>query len=84
MSKINFRGGFSDRNNIMPINTQIQIDAFDERTRIKLLNLLKLQYDDACKSLGPIKFKKEFCYYMVDNIFLMPISSRNAINESLV
>ena len=84
MSKINFRGGFSDRNNLMPFNTQIQIDAFDERTRIKLLNLLKTQYENACKSLGSIKFKREFCYYMVDNIFVMPISNRNSINESLV
>lgn len=33
MAHVNKRGGFSDRNNIRPINTAIQISEFDERTR---------------------------------------------------
>ena len=40
MHKIQLRKGFSDRNKIEPINTQMQVTKFDQRTRTALSNLL--------------------------------------------
>lgn len=42
MPKISKRGGFSDRNKIKPINTEIQLKDFDKRTRIQLQNMIGL------------------------------------------
>lgn len=38
IKKVQIRNGFSDRNNINKLNEKIQIDSFDERTRIQLYN----------------------------------------------
>ena len=38
MAKVNRRGGFSDRNGIKTINTEIQLKNFDERTRTRIRN----------------------------------------------
>lgn len=37
---VQLRGGFSDRHGIKPLNTQMQINDFDERTRTVILNAL--------------------------------------------
>lgn len=39
--KVQLRGGFSDRRKINPLNTEIQINNLDERTRNKISNLFK-------------------------------------------
>ena len=39
--KVQLRGGFSDRRKINPLNTEMQIDNLDERTRNKIANLFK-------------------------------------------
>lgn len=39
--KVQLRGGFSDRRKINPLNTEIQVNDLDERTRNKIANLLK-------------------------------------------
>ena len=39
--KVQCRDGFSDRRNINPLNTEIQIKYFDECTRNRIANLLK-------------------------------------------
>jgi len=40
MAKVSKRGGFSDRNAIKPINMEVQLTEFDQRTRIQLLNMI--------------------------------------------
>ena len=45
MLQVNKRGGFSDRNGMKQINTEIQVDNFDKRTRIQLFNLFNKVYD---------------------------------------
>ena len=45
MLQANRRGGFSDRNGIKQINTEIQINDFDKRTRIQIFNLFNKIYD---------------------------------------
>lgn len=40
VKKVQIRGGFSDRNKIQPLNTEIQLHDLDERTRHALANLV--------------------------------------------
>lgn len=49
MAKVSIRDGFSDRNGIKPINTEMQLCNFDERTRNKLQNLITNCFDAAYK-----------------------------------
>ena len=45
MIPVNKRGGFSDRNGIKLLNTEIQLTDFDERTRTALFNLIVHFYE---------------------------------------
>lgn len=45
MISVNKRGGFSDRNGIKTLNTEIQLTDFDERTRTALFNLIIHLYE---------------------------------------
>ena len=45
MVPVNKRGGFSDRNGIKPLNTEIQLTDFDEHTRTALFNLIVRFYE---------------------------------------
>lgn len=47
--KVQLRGGFSDRRKINPLNTEIQVNDLDERTRNKIANLLKTWCDEIKK-----------------------------------
>lgn len=40
MLQVNVRGGFSDRNKIKPMNTEIQLKKFDARTRNQIANVI--------------------------------------------
>lgn len=44
MAKVSKRGGFSNRNAIKPINMEVQLTEFDQRTRIQLLNMINELY----------------------------------------
>lgn len=44
--KVQLRGGFSDRNNINPVNKTLQYEDFDNRTRIACVNLINKFYHD--------------------------------------
>lgn len=48
IKKVQIRNGFSDRNNIDKLNETIQIDSFDERTRIQLYNCFTYIIADNC------------------------------------
>ena len=45
MLQVNVRGGFSDRNKIKPMNTEIQLKKFDARTRNKIANVIGELYN---------------------------------------
>ena len=44
LNKVELRGGFSDRMRIKPINTEIQTDSLDDRTRVSIINCLNAVY----------------------------------------
>ena len=46
IKKVQIRNGFSDRNNIDKLNETLQIDSFDERTRIQMYNYFSYIFND--------------------------------------
>ena len=58
--KVQLRGGFSDRRKINPLNTEMQIDDLDERTRNKIANLFKEWCDEIEKNEYQIYFFKKY------------------------
>lgn len=65
--KVRVRNGFSDRNSIRPISKIMQVDEFDEDTRIVLFNSLNNILNHQIKNLGFDEDK--ICKYMTENLF---------------
>lgn len=63
--KVQLRGGFSDRRKINPLNTEIQINDLDERTRNKIANLLKRW----CDEIEKIGVEKDFFKRYLNDVF---------------
>ena len=51
MAKVSRRGGFSDRNGIKTVNVEIQLNTFDQRTRIQLQNMLSQLYKEVYRNV---------------------------------
>lgn len=65
VKKVQIRNGFSDRNKIQPLNTEIQLHDLDERTRNALANLIRKWYlFDHFQN-----FKESFCQLLVKEAF---------------
>ena len=58
--KVQLRGGFSDRRKINPLNTEMQTNDLDERTRNKIANLLKTWCDVIEKNGFEVYFFKNY------------------------
>lgn len=58
--KVQLRGGFSDRRKINPLNTEMQTNDLDERTRNKIANLLKTWCDAIEKNGYEVYFFKNY------------------------
>lgn len=65
VKKAQLRNGFSDRRNIQPLNTEIQLFDFDERTRVKIVNLIRGWYEDDCFD----DYRNDFCEKLVKEVF---------------
>lgn len=82
MLKVNRRGGFSDRQGINPINTNIQINDFDQRTRVQLFNLVSNLY----KAIYGNRYwgdtiMQEFFYYVYQEIFCETVNAGSYISD---
>ncbi len=69
---IQLRGGFSDRNKIAPVNTEIQTTDFDERTRNKLANLIRNWY----KIISNHGYSQWLCENILTNVYCEFISEQ--------
>ena len=58
--KVQLRGGFSDRRKTNPLNTKMQTNDLDERTRNKIANLLKTWCDAIEKNRYEVYFFKNY------------------------
>lgn len=75
-SMISVRGGFSDKRGIGSISNEIQVNEFDDRTRIIVSNFIRdwlesffmSQYYD-----GKQGFKNDFCKSIISNVFCCQI-----------
>lgn len=89
-NKISVRGGFSDRNGIKKINTELQYKEFDERTRIKTKNYLFRVYnlvysiDIGINNYELPRLKREFFEKIYDDIFVETICGQDGLYEERV
>lgn len=65
IKKVQVRGGFSDRRGIKPLNTKMQLDELDKRTRIGIANLLREWYDDGEFA----RYRSDFCERLLKDIY---------------
>ena len=65
IKKVQVRGGFSDRRGIKPLNTKMQLDELDKRTRIGIANLLREWYDDGKFE----QYRSDFCERLLKDIY---------------
>ena len=66
VKKVQIRNGFSDRNKIDKLNTIIQTDSFDERTRIQLYNyFVYIIEDDRHYAID----RENFYLDVLDNVY---------------
>ena len=65
IKKVQVRGGFSDRRGIKPLNTKMQLDELDKRTRIGIANLLREWYDDG----KFVQYRSDFCERLLKDIY---------------
>lgn len=85
MLKVNKRNGFSDRNKINPVNTEIQLYEFDERTRIRLNNLMMQIYKSAFEGYNifdPVP--QGFLHFVMDEIYVQPVSCGGVYDEGKI
>lgn len=73
VKKVKIRNGFSDRNKIQPLNTEIQLYDFDERTRNALANLIQKWYlfeyfQNSRENFCQLLVKEAFGEYLSDFI----------------
>lgn len=65
IKKVQVRGGFSDRRGIKSLNTKMQLDELDKRTRIGIANLLREWYDDGKFA----QYRSDFCERLLKDIY---------------
>ena len=65
IKKVQVRGGFSDRRGTKPLNTKMQLDELDKRTRIGIANLLREWYDDGKFT----QYRSDFCERLLKDIY---------------
>ena len=73
MPKINLRGGFSDRNGIKPITTEMQYKELNERTRIALTNTLNSLYHFIFGKLVDYKIETKFWNAILTKAYLQQV-----------
>lgn len=82
MLKVSKRGGFSDRNGIKPVNTEIQLKDFDERTRVQLVNMVSRLYTSTYNHAfyqndGP----QEFFKFVLGDVYAQQVDNRKIYND---
>lgn len=83
MLKVNRRGGFSDRQGIKPINTNIQIENFDKRTRVQLFNAVCNLYAGIYKSWWD-NDAQSFFLYIYQEIFCQAVNRNGSISNKQI
>ena len=83
MAKVSARGGFSDRNGIKPLNVEIQLKDFDQRTRNQLGNMISDLYAKVYnyKTYWKNSYIQAFFRFVLGEIYSEPIDTRKLYND---
>lgn len=83
MAKVSARGGFSDRNGIKPLNVEIQLKDFDQRTRNQLGNMVSDLYAKVYKNdtYWGRDYIQAFFRFVLGEIYSEPIDTRKFYND---
>ena len=86
MKKVSRRGGFSDRYGIKRENTAIQLNEFDERTRIQLWNMIMCFYQDAygCGAYYGNSWIQDFFRYILGDVYTEAVDTRKKYDDDVV
>lgn len=86
MAKVSARGGFSDRNGIKPLNVEIQLKDFDQRTRVQLQNIISQLYRNVYND--NLYYGREciqnFFRFILSDIYSEPINVRENYNDKII
>jgi len=81
LPKVQLRGGFSDRNQIKEENKTIQLNSFDERTRIAICNVLTEAFNDISELNERIGKKDEFeqivCKHVLETVYAEQVNHKD-------
>lgn len=67
--KVQIRGGFSDRNNIDPINKTLQYKDFDERTRTAFINTINILYSLVFENVYDYDSRTAFWDFVLSDVY---------------
>lgn len=81
--KVQIRDGFSDRNGIKPINTEIQFEKLDNRTRTALVSLFDRMYFLIIPEIYP-SIEKEFWVLILKDVYQKPVSQQEAYDNYFI
>lgn len=85
MLEVSRRGGFSDRNGIKPINTDIQTTSLDEHSRVSLWNKMLRLYRAIFHDLPTYSDEiQDFFRYILAEVYNQTVDSRAEYNEGVI
>ena len=85
MKTVSVRGGFSDRNGIDALNTEIQITNLDERTRTAFYNVIIKFYKKAYRGMESWhSAKQDFLQYVATKIYTMKMAVDRSFSEDQI
>lgn len=70
--KVSYRGGFADRNSFSPVNTSMQVDEFNRRTRVAIRNQLA---ETILAGVGeaPSEMRNKFWRAVLSQVYSQPV-----------
>ena len=83
MAKVSARGGFSDRNGIKPLNVEMQLKDFDQRTRNQLGNMVSDLYSKVYnnKTYYGNSYIQAFFRFVLGEIYSESIDTRQSYDD---
>ena len=71
--KVQIRGGFADRNNVHPVNTTMQYEDLDDRSRVALVNVMNALYHRIFDKIFSHEKRDDFWRRILFNVYSLQI-----------
>ena len=79
LPKVQIRGGFADRNNIHPVNTTMQYESLDDRSRIALVNIINALYNATFENVMGYEKQTSFWRAILTEVYSLQIDFKTGI-----